>query len=181
MKERKLILYIACSLDGYIAKPGDDLEFLDRIRQEGEDYGFNEFLAKVDTVIVGRRTHDWVLDQVGAFPHQDKKVYVITRTPRESRDHVTFYHGDIGDLIHTVRQAPGKHIFCDGGAEIVQELLKRQLLDEMIINIIPVLTGEGIRLFREGRPEQDCRLINARSYPSGLLQMHYSMVKNSES
>ncbi|MBD3275107.1 MAG: dihydrofolate reductase, partial [Candidatus Marinimicrobia bacterium] len=64
MNKRKLILYIACSLDGYIAAPDDDLSFLDRVQKEGEDYGYADFVSSVDTVILGRKTYDWVMDRV---------------------------------------------------------------------------------------------------------------------
>lgn len=64
MNNRKLILYIACSLDGYIAKPNDDLSFLSMVDRTGEDYGYDDFVKTVDTVIVGRKTYDWVINQI---------------------------------------------------------------------------------------------------------------------
>ena len=79
---RKLILYISCSLDGYIAKPNDDLSFLQSVQMSGEDYGYYDFVKTVDTVIVGRRTYDWVVGQGYAFPHADKESYIITRSAR---------------------------------------------------------------------------------------------------
>lgn len=82
MSERKVILYIATSLDGYIAKPNDDLSFLSVVQRDGEDYGYVDFIKSVDTVILGRKTYDWVMTQVPEFPHADKNSYVITRTPR---------------------------------------------------------------------------------------------------
>jgi dihydrofolate reductase len=75
---RKLLIYIATSLDGYIAATGDDLSFLSVVQKEGEDYGYHDFIKTVDTVILGRRTYDWVTSQVD-FPHADKETYVITR------------------------------------------------------------------------------------------------------
>ena len=68
MKMRKLFIYIACSLDGYIAKPNDDLSFLDVAAKEGEDYGYADFISKIDTVIIGRKTYDWVMKQTGESP-----------------------------------------------------------------------------------------------------------------
>lgn len=76
---RKLILYIASSLDGYIAQPGDRLDFLDLVQVEGEDYGYTAFNETVDAVILGKRTYDWVMNQVSEFPHQGKETYVLTR------------------------------------------------------------------------------------------------------
>lgn len=81
---RKLILYIASSLDGFIAKPNDDLSFLSIVHKEGEDYGYADFISTVDTVILGRKTYDWVLNHA-AFPHADKNAYVITSTERPNK------------------------------------------------------------------------------------------------
>jgi dihydrofolate reductase len=170
--DRKIILYIAMSLDGYIAKPNDDLSFLSIVEKEGEDYGYNDFVATVDTVLIGRKTYDWVTKQV-EFPHADKTAYVITRTPRPSIGNTFFYTGDIVELINKLKSEPGRNIFCDGGAEIVNELLKNNLIDELIISVIPVLVGEGTRLFKEGRPERALKLIAAKTFESGLVQLRY--------
>src|SRR6476620_11674142 len=96
--ERKVILYIATSLDGYIAKPNDDLSFLSIVQKEDEDYGYADFVKTVDTVIIGRKTYDWVTKQFD-FPHEDKKAYIITRTARPSIDNIQFYIGNLMDLV----------------------------------------------------------------------------------
>ncbi len=172
MTERKLFIYIACSLDGYIAAPNDDLSFLDPMDQEGEDYGYVEFISKVDTVILGRKTYDWVLKHA-PFPHSDKEAYIITRTPRAPEGNITFYTGILAELVETLKAKPGKHIFCDGGAEVIHTLLMDNLVDEFIIAVIPVLLGNGISLFKEGRGAQNLELLSAKSYPTGLVQLHY--------
>ena len=169
---RKLFIYIASSLDGYIAGPGDDLSFLDVVDKEGEDYGYNDFISTVDTVILGRRTYDWVTRKVD-FPHSDKETYVITRTPRSSKGKITFFTGDLKELVTALKKAPGKNIFCDGGAEIIHELLKHDLIDEFVIAVIPVLLGNGIRLFKDDRPELKLEFISFKSYDTGLVQLHY--------
>jgi dihydrofolate reductase len=174
---RKLILYIATSLDGYIAAPGDDLSFLSMVQKEGEDYGYHDFMATVDTVIIGRRTYDWVTSQVD-FPHADKETYVITRTERPGIGSITFYTGDLKELVSKLKSSTGKNIFCDGGAEIIHELLKDDLIDEFIISIIPILLGDGIKLFKEGRPEVKLELISSKSYETGLLQLRYQRLSN---
>jgi len=173
--ERKIILYIASSLDGFIAKPNDDLSFLARVQKSGEDYGYNEFMSTVDTVIMGRKTYEWVMKQVNEFPHSEIDTYIITRTPRESRGKIKFYTGDIKELILTLKQQSGKDIFIDGGAEIVNQLLKERLIDQFYISIIPVLLGDGIRLFRHGPPEQDLKLISSKEFETGLVQIHYEL------
>ncbi|GGC03817.1 dihydrofolate reductase family protein [Dyadobacter sediminis] len=170
---RKLVLYIAMSLDGYIAAPGDDLGFLGKVEKEGEDYGYAEFIGQIDTVIVGRRTYDWVMQHVPDFIHADKETYIITRTPQDSIGPMHFYTGDIGELVAELQLKEGKNIFCDRGAEVVNQLLQRGLIDEFIISIIPVFIGDGIRLFREKRPESDLKLLHTKSFDTGLVQLHY--------
>ena len=177
MQNRKLILYIACSLDGYIAGPDDDLSFLNRVQKDGEDYHYQDFIDGVDTVILGRKTYDWVMNQIKEFPHADKETYVITRTPRPKLGNTNFYNGDLKVLVAGLKANSGKNIFCDGGAEIVNELLIAKLFDELIISVIPVLLGKGTRLFSDGRPEQDLELISSDSYDSGLVQLHYKITE----
>jgi dihydrofolate reductase len=175
--QRKLILYIAMSLDGYIAKPNDDLSFLELVACEGEDYGYAEFLNSIDTVILGRKTYDWVMTQVPEFPHADLDTYVISRTARPSIGKTEFYIGNISNLVSELKCKAGKNIFIDGGAELVNSLLKEKLINELIISIIPILLGKGIRLFQEGFPEQNLKLISSKQFDSGLLQTHYQILK----
>lgn len=172
---RKLILYISCTLDGYIAKPGDNLDFLDLVQKEGEDYGYGDFIKTVDTVIVGRKTYDWVISQGHEFHHSDKEAYIITRQQRPQKDNLSFYSGDLKTLVNELKEKDGKNIFCDGGAEIVNQLLKEKLIDEIILSVIPVVVGNGTRLFDNGRPEQELELISSQAFDTGLVQLHYQM------
>lgn len=170
---RKLIVYIATSVDGYIAKPNDDLSFLSVVEKPGEDYGYSNFINTIDTVIVGRKTYDWVMKHVPAFPHEDKTSYVITKNARPAIGNTIFYTGNLKELILQLKKTPGKNIFCDGGATIIHTLLKEKLINELIISVIPILVGEGIKLFTDGRPEQQLTLISAKSFEKGLVQLHY--------
>ncbi len=170
---RKVILYIACSLDGYIAKPNDDLDFLSIVEQEGQDYGYADFMQTVDTMIVGRKTYDKVIGMGFDYPPIDKEAYVITRTLRPINGSVTFYTGELTSLISHLKSVNGKNIYCDGGSEIVNELLKKNLIDEFIISVLPIFLGNGIRLFNDGRPEQKLALISVKQFDKGLTQLHY--------
>lgn len=170
---RKVILYIAASLDGYIAKPNDDMSFLSIVQQEGEDYGYIDFINSIDTVILGRKTYDWVMTQVPEFPHSDKESYVITRTARPAIGKTNFYTGNIKELLMELKGSQGKNIFIDGGAEIVNELLKDNLIDEFIISTIPILLGDGVRLFKDGRPEKLLKLVSIKQFEKGLVQSQY--------
>lgn len=170
---RKLVLYIAMSLDGYIAKPNDDIGFLSIVEQEGQDYGYGDFVKTVDAVIVGRKTYEKVISMGFDFPHTDKDAYIITRTPRPNLGSVKFYTGDLKSLVHKLKSMDGKNIYCDGGAEIVNELLKDDLIDEFVISIIPILVGNGTKLFKDDRPEQKLELVSVKSFDKGLTQLHY--------
>lgn len=170
---RKLILYIAASLDGYIAAPDDDLSFLSVVQKEGEDYGYNSFIANVDTVILGRKTYDWVVKHAGAYPQTDRKTYVVTRSEKSAEGNVIFYNGSLKELVMQLKKENGKNIHCDGGAEIIFELMKHDLIDEFIISVIPVLIGNGTRLFKTGGPGTNLKLVSAKSYETGLVQLHY--------
>ena len=174
---RKVVLYIAASLDGFIAKANDDLSFLSMVQQEGEDYGYSGFLKTIDTVIMGRKTYDWVIAHIKEFPHSNLETYIITRTERDGGGNLNFYSGDLKDLVNRLKKEPGMNIFVDGGAEIVQELMKVRLIDEFYISIIPVLLGDGIRLFREGLPQLKLKLIDSKQFNTGLAQLHYILAE----
>lgn len=172
--ERKVILYIAMSLDGYIAQADDDLSFLSMVEQEGEDYGYTKFIDTVDAVIVGRRTYDKVLSMGYDFPHSSKDAYIVTRTPRPALGSVKFYTGDLKDLVLRLKKTSGKNIFVDGGAQVVHQLLLDDLIDEFYISIIPILLGDGIPLFQKGRPQTTLTLVSTTSFDKGLVQLHYT-------
>lgn len=177
---RKVKLFIAMSLDGFIAKPNDDLSFLKVVERDGEDYGYTAFSETVDTVILGRKTFDWVADQIGTDHYDDgeKKIYVITRSQRENTDNITFYSGALSSLVNELKAEKGKDIYCDGGGQVVNSLLKDDLIDEIILSVIPILVGDGTRLFEKGRPEHDLFLDSVKHFDSGLVQMYYKRLRN---
>jgi len=172
---RKISLFIAMSLDGYIAKPHDDLSFLKLVEKEGEDYGYEKFTDTVDTLIIARRTYDYVLKEIGSthYDNRQRDVYVITRTQRPKVGRTTFYTGSLTGLVEKLKSENGKNIYCDGGAEVINELLNNDLIDEYIISIVPVLLGNGTKLFKDGRPEQLLEFTTAKTFDTGLIQLHY--------
>lgn len=171
--ERKVVLYISTSLDGYIATKDNSLEFLSIVEQEGEDYGYNDFVKTVDTVIIGRKTYEKVIAMGYEYPHTDKDVYIITRTEKPSIGSFKFYTGELTQLVNRLKNQSGKNIYCDGGAEIANELIQNDSVDEYIISVIPILLGDGIKLFKDGRPEQKLELVSAKQFEKGLTQLHY--------
>lgn len=175
---RKVILYIAMSLDGFIAKTDGDLSFLSAVEQPGEDYGYSAFMESVDTVILGRKTYDKILSMVSELAYGDREIFVLTRNLKPETNPITFYSGSLSKLISKLKNKDGGNIFCDGGAETVLRFLQNDLFDELIVSIIPVLLGDGIRLFNSGFPEKKLQLVGEKSFEKGLVQLHYLVRKD---
>lgn len=175
MSNRKLMLYISMSLDGFIATKDDDISWLSMVDQEGEDYGYHAFVENIDAYIIGNATYKKVLELTGGkFPQAEQfDCYVITRTEQAPENGVTFYTQPIKQLIEELRQQSGKHIYCDGGGQIVQLLMQEELIDEYIISVIPMVLGDGKRLFRGGVPQAKLKLVESKTYEKGLVQLHY--------
>ncbi len=174
MTHRKVMLYISMSLDGFIATKEDDISWLSRVEKKGEDYGYAAFGASIDTYIVGRKTYDKVIQMVGHFPQaRQYQCYVITRQERADEAGVTFYNGDLETLISQLKSKEGKHIYCDGGGEIVKLFMEKNLIDEYIISIIPILLGDGKRLFIGGTPSIPLKALRSQYFDTGLIQLHY--------
>jgi dihydrofolate reductase len=171
--KRKVCMYIAVSLDGYIAKSDGDLKFLSMVEVEGEDYGYAAFMENVDAVILGRKTYDKILSMMPELAYGDREVFVYTHTPRPDLGRIRFFNGDLAGLIKELRSRHGKNIFCDGGAETIGFLLENKLFDELTVSVIPVLLGDGIRLFGKSFPEQKLKLLSSKAFQSGLVQLHY--------
>ena len=162
------------SLDGIIALPGDDISWLSIAEKEGEDYGYAKFMSDVDTLIVGRKSYDKVLSMVGNFPPATSHTcYVITRQQRDSEGNIHFYNNPLSDLIQDLKSKEGKHIYCDGGAEIVQLMMQQKLIDEYIIFVAPILLGDGKRLFKGETALSKLKLLSSTSYDTGMVRLHY--------
>lgn len=175
--ERKVALYIATSLDGYIARENNDISWLSMVERPNEDYGYNDFVKGVDTVVMGRKTYEKVLSFGIDFPHKDRMCYVLSKTLEGTDQNVQFYRGSIDELVKELKKQGGKDIFIDGGSEVVREFRNRDLIDEYIISIIPVLLGKGIRLFKEVDIENRLKLIDSKAYDSGLVQLKYERLE----
>jgi len=175
MENRKLILYISMSVDGFIATNDDDISWLSLVEKEGEDYGYYQFADTIDTYIVGKKTYDVVRSLCGGvFPLSEKyKCYVITRTEKESENGVTFYTGDLEKLIDQLKNKEGKSIYCDGGGQIVKLLMERNIIDEYIISVIPIILGNGKRLFLGGTEKIELEALPSKYFDTGLVQLHY--------
>jgi dihydrofolate reductase len=168
-------LYIALSEDGFIAGENDNLDFLNDYQVEGEDYGYSNFISSIDSIVVGRKTYEKVID-MGYPYHEDKQVYVITRSPKKSKnENLTFYNGDLKTLIDQLRRHTNKNIYCDGGAELARYMLNNKLIDRLILSVIPIELHKGTLLFEKGIVPNTFELRRKEEYKSGLIQYTYEL------
>lgn len=167
--KRKVVLFIASSLDGYIAGKDDDISWL----FDDADYGYREFLASVDTVLMGRRTYDLVL-RMGPFPYADKECYVFSRTLMGGDEHVEFVDQPVPEFMDMLQGRDGKSIWLVGGSELIFDFMHAGLVDEFIISVHPRVLGDGILLFRPGTPSMPLNFVRSESFPSGLVQISYT-------
>ncbi|WP_043931840.1 dihydrofolate reductase family protein [Bacillus sp. EB01] len=175
-KNRKVVVFIAQSLDGYIATKDDSLEWLFKVEGEG-DNGYSEFYETVDTIVMGKRTFDWIMEQEkGKFPYLNKECYVFTRSQLEDTSDVTFLNEDIPTFIQSLKENEGKDIWIVGGGDLLQTFFKEKLVDEMIVTIAPTIIGEGIPLFKEGSYQLDFHLKSVRTF-NQFAELHYDVKK----
>jgi dihydrofolate reductase len=169
-------VFVGTSVDGFIARPNGDLDWLPA---DGEPHGYEEFIATVDTIVIGRKTFETVLS-FDAWPYGSKRVVVLSSRPVDlsvavARGGVVEQMGGAPEEIVANLSARGaRRLYVDGGVTI-QRFLRAKLIDRLVITRVPVLIGEGIPLF--GSLPQDIRLrhVATRSYPSGLVQTEYEL------
>jgi dihydrofolate reductase len=178
---RKIIVYVATSADGYIARPDGDVEWLNR-RPDNVDYGMKEFYAKIDTILMGRKTYDWAIaywkkkgKPDGMF---DKKVknYVFSRRPRRrGAPGVEFVTGPVKAFARRLRASRGKNIWMMGGGGLIASFLDAGEIDELEIHVIPVFIGKGIPLVAPRYRDVPLRLRSSRRYPDGVVRLRYAI------
>jgi dihydrofolate reductase len=159
MEKNNVILYIAMSLDGYIARLDGAVDWLDGVEGEG-DNGYGEFYSQVGTVVMGRKTYEEVLKLTNEFPYAGKNCYVLSRQSQESTSHVTFTDEDPETLVPRLKKDSDGYVWLVGGGQLVQQFLEKKLIDDLELYIIPKLIGEGIPLFPDGTPPSDWELIS---------------------
>jgi dihydrofolate reductase len=170
---RKIICYIATSLDGYIARENHQLDWLP---QEGEDiYGYGAFLQSIDTVVMGHNTYKEILSFDVDYPYPDQVNYVYSSTPKEDDDHAQFINAPATELIERLKNEPGKDIWLVGGGKLFSTFLEEGLIDELIQFIIPTTIGKGIQLFQESSKDINWDLLECQSYPDSSVKLHYKL------
>ncbi|HEY6886013.1 MAG TPA: dihydrofolate reductase family protein [Nitrososphaeraceae archaeon] len=170
---RKIKLFIASSLDGYIAREDGSIDWL---FTDG-DYGFSQFYESIDTIIMGRKTYEQILKS-GEYPHKDKKSYVLSQNPKVKRkgQHVEFIYADVMDFIRkNLIQSQDKDIWLVGGSDIISIFLNANLVDEIILSIHPIVIAKGIPLFKNVQKQVNMKLLESIPYENGLMQLHYEL------
>jgi dihydrofolate reductase len=181
---RRIIVYIATSADGYIARPDGDVEWLNR-RPGTVDYGMREFYPTIDTILWGRKTYDWLLNYYktrgktkGLF---DRKVanYVFSRNPpKRAAPGATFVSEPVKAFAQRLRATPGKQIWMMGGGGLIASFLDAGEIDEFDIHVIPVLIGEGIPLVAPRHRDVELRLRSSKKFPDGVVRLRYEVARS---
>ncbi|PWR23046.1 dihydrofolate reductase family protein [Zavarzinia compransoris] len=173
MPRPRVSVYIAASLDGFIARADGGIEWLSVVEDEhGEDYGFGEFIADVDTVVMGRNTFDMVAG-FEPWPFADKRVVVLSHRPLEDAPAgVARHDGALADLILALGEEGVRRVYLDGG-ESIRQGLAEDLVDDLTLSHIPVMLGRGRPLFGPEVPHGRWQLLGARHFPTGLVQATY--------
>lgn len=172
MARPQVSVYIAVSLDGFIARHDGRLDWLDRVKDAGgEDYDYQAFMETRDAVVMGRSTYDTVLG-FGEWPFRGKHVTVLTHRPLDPQHGETAYSGEVRPLLRRLGGLGLRNVYLDGGMTIRQGLVEG-VVDDLTLSWIPVLLGKGRSLFAVEIPESSWRLASARGFPTGLVQATY--------
>lgn len=181
-QNRKIIVYITTSADGFISRSDGSIDWLDRPRPKG-NYGMGAFYKSIDTTLWGRKTCDMALDyQKRGVPGTDfdtsVKNYVFSHHPPQSPiPGVEFVTEPIKTFATRLRKQKGKNIWIMGGAGIIASFLDAGEIDELVINVIPKFIGEGIPLIAPARRTVPLRLLSSTEFPDGVVKLHYSVLK----
>ena len=173
-KRRNIIVHIATSADGYIARPDGDIEWLTSRPAPKGFYGINAFMRSIDTKLLGRKTYELSL-RLGATFDSKSRTIVFSRQapPADAPSGVEFVNGAIGSFVSRLREQPGKDIWLMGGGEIIASFLDEQAIDEFVISVVPVFIGDGIPLIARRHRHVPLDLHSVERFEDGLVQLHY--------
>ena len=174
---KKIILYIAASLDQQIAELDGGLDWLTGFpNPEKTEYGYNDLLALVDTVIIGGKTYRELLTMDVIWPYPNQHTYVVSHHVWSAKENISFITENIIETISELRNKPGKDIGLAGGGELISMLLTADLIDEMQITYIPVILGKGVPLFPEQPKESKWKFIGSKHFESGVIKIDYQRI-----
>jgi len=173
-KGRRVIVHIATSADGYIARSDGDLEWLtSRPAPEGF-YGMNAFMKSIDTKVLGRKTYEVSLRMVARFDGRNRSIVFSRQSPpADAPPGVEFANEPIAPFVSRLREEPGKDIWLMGGGEIIASFLDEDAIDEFVISVVPVFIGDGIPLIAPRHRHVHLDLDSVERFEDGLVQMRY--------
>ena len=161
----EIIYYVAASLDGFIATPDGGIEWLKPYEGTGEDYGYGEFYASVEAVLLGRATYEQSL-QFPEWPYAGKPYWVLSRATGNTP----------ASVVAEMQARDLRRAWLVGGGKLAAAFRAERLISEHIVSIVPVLLGGGVPLFDGPGGEETLRLKTTRAYPSGIVQLRYETV-----
>ena len=182
MSDRKIIVEVATSADGYIARPDGDVTWLDRPQPKGQ-YGLAAFVQSIDTILWGRKTYTHGIElgmQAGGFGPNIRN-YLFSRHPQESLlEGFELVQEPIKAFAQRLRAEPGKDIWMMGGSELIASFLDEGEIDEFSIHMIPIFIGEGIPLIKPQHRSIPLELLSTKKFSDGVVHLHYRVLKDQE-
>src|SRR5262245_28776124 len=174
--QRKVIVHIATSADGYIARPDDDLHWLTSRPAPKGFYGMNEFMKSIDTTLIGRKTYEVSL-KLGAQFGRNGRAIVFSRQPPPGNAPagVEFASGAVGPFVSRLREQPGKDIWLMGGGDLIASFLDEDAIDEFVVSVVPVFIGDGIPLIARRHRHVPLQLKSVERFEDGLVQLSYRL------
>jgi dihydrofolate reductase len=171
---RKIIVHIATSADGYIARPDGDLDWLTSRPAPKGFYGMNAFMKSVDTMLLGRKTYDESKRLGAKFDSKDRTIVFSRQAPpSDVPSGVEFVSDAIGPFVSRLQREPGKDIWLMGGGELIASFLDERAIDEFVISVVPVFIGDGIPLIARSHRHTPLDLHSVEPFGDGLVQLHY--------
>lgn len=164
-------VFIATTLDGFIARPDGGIDWLSVVERAGEDYGYKRFWASIDALVIGRNTYEMACG-FSEWPYVGKRCIVMTHAELVAKHGEERFAGSPRELVDRLGAEGVTRIYVDGGS-IIRQFLAAGLVSDLTISIVPVLLGEGLPLFGKTERDLPLELVESRSFPSGLVQVEY--------
>lgn len=170
----RFVLYIAVTLDGFIARSDGSIDWLPLAEPESEDYGYVEFYNSMDALVMGSTTYEQILG-FGDWPYPGKCAYILTsRDLSTERDDIVFFH-NLEAVLADIQQKGFQSVWIVGGGRLASQFMTQGLISEYILAVIPIILGTGISLYQTVT-EQRLQFIASQSYGSGVVELHYRRV-----
>jgi len=178
---RKVIVHIAASADGYIARPDGDLEWLTSRPPPPGFYGMSTFTKSVDTKVLGRKTYE-ISVRMGARFDSKSRHFVFSRgaPPADAPPGVEFVTGAIGPFVSRLREQAGKDIWLMGGGDLIASFLDEGAIDEFVVSVVPLFIGDGIPLLARRHRHVPLSLLSTERFEDGLVQLRYHVQRRAQ-